>query len=100
MRFLQVIFGLITFVLGMGLSLVAAAGFSMGDRPLAIVVGFISLLLIVIGLKWIRGGRKMSWRDDPASYRQKSFADELGISYGKHVTKGELSDMISEVKGR
>jgi hypothetical protein len=52
-------------------------------------------------LSWYFGGSrrtKDAWRDDPATERQKSFADALGIQYPENVTKGELSDMISEVR--
>lgn len=41
---------------------------------------------------------KDTWRNDPATERQKTFASHLGIRYLEHVTKGELSDMISEAK--
>lgn len=43
---------------------------------------------------------KDAWRNDPATERQKSFANDLGIQYPENVTKGELSDMISKVKGK
>src|SRR5262245_57371864 len=41
---------------------------------------------------------KDAWRNDPATERQKSFANHLGIQYRENVTKGELSDLISEVR--
>jgi hypothetical protein len=41
-----------------------------------------------------------SWRDDPASDKQKSFADSLGIYYPETISKGELSDLISAKTGR
>lgn len=44
--------------------------------------------------------RRGSWRNDPASERQKEFADELGIAYPPKITKGELSDLISRETGR
>jgi hypothetical protein len=52
-------------------------------------------------LNWHFGGSRRAkdeWRDDPATERQKSFADDLGIQYPDNVTKGELSDLISEAK--
>jgi hypothetical protein len=45
------------------------------------------------GRNWIR-----SWRDDAASDRQKSFADELGIVYSPDIGKGALSDLIDAAK--
>lgn len=43
---------------------------------------------------------KDAWRNDPATERQKSFADELGIKYPENVTKGQLADMISRAMRR
>ncbi len=40
-----------------------------------------------------------SWRSEPATEAQKEFADDLGIKYGKNITKGELSDLISGETG-
>lgn len=39
---------------------------------------------------------KDTWSNGPVTERQKSFADELGIKYAENVTKGELSDLISQ----
>jgi hypothetical protein len=36
----------------------------------------------------------MSQQDRPATQRQKDFADELGIRYGKHITVREMSRLI------
>jgi hypothetical protein len=50
-------------------------------------------------LSWHFGGSRRAkdvWRNDPATDRQKRFADELGIKYPENVTKGELSDLISQ----
>ncbi len=50
-------------------------------------------------LSWHFGSSRRAkdgWRNDPATERQKSFADELGIKYPENVTKGQLVDMISQ----
>jgi len=39
-----------------------------------------------------------AWRTDPATERQKSFANKLDIKFPKNITKGELSDLISKAK--
>ena len=39
-----------------------------------------------------------SWRDDPATERQRAFAKELGVKIPSGATKGEASDIISEAK--
>jgi hypothetical protein len=50
------------------------------------------------GRKLVGGELRISndWRDDPASEKQKSFARDLGIRFPAGITKGELSDLISE----
>jgi hypothetical protein len=40
------------------------------------------------------GGSGRTWRDDPATARQKAYADDLGIRYADDSTKGELSNLI------
>ena len=35
-----------------------------------------------------------SWRDEPATDQQKRHADELGIKYPPHITRGDLADLI------
>ena len=52
-------------------------------------------------LSWYFGGShrsKDAWRNDSATERQKSFANDLGIQFSESVTKGELADMISAAK--
>jgi hypothetical protein len=41
-----------------------------------------------------------SWRDGAATEKQKSFARDLGIVFPKNITKGALSDLISEKTGK
>lgn len=50
--------------------------------------------------KYPRGGRQQSWRDDPATMRQLTFAQDLGIIVPPGATKGQVSDMITAVTGR
>ncbi len=51
--------------------------------------------------KYFSGKRSTeAWEDDPATERQKNFANDLNIKYPKNVTKGELSDMISKARGK
>lgn len=38
------------------------------------------------------------WRDDPATDRQREFAQDLGISIPPDSTKGEASDLITEAE--
>ncbi len=39
-----------------------------------------------------------AWKADPATERQKAYADSLGIVYPVNITKGELSALIDETK--
>lgn len=58
----------------------------------------ISSVIAVGGLlSWPR--RPNAWRRDPPTMRQIEYADHLGIAIPTGVTKGQLSDMISEAKG-
>jgi hypothetical protein len=41
-----------------------------------------------------------SWRNDPATERQKTFARELGIKFPAHISKGALSDLITQKTGK
>lgn len=66
------------------------------DRGVAL--GCAATFGVVGAFLWPR--RSRSWRDDPPSQRQISFASDLGIQIPRGVTKGELSDMISQVTGR
>jgi hypothetical protein len=43
-----------------------------------------------------RGKQSVTWRNDPATAKQKSFADDLGIRYPRNITKGDLSALIDE----
>lgn len=42
--------------------------------------------------------RPNAWRREPPTDRQISFARDLGITIPRGVSKGELSDMISQAK--
>ena len=42
---------------------------------------------------------EQTWRHNPATEKQKAYANFLGIEYPPNITKGELSDLISQVTG-
>lgn len=44
--------------------------------------------------------RPNAWRYDPPTDRQLAYAEHLGIIVPPGATKGQVSDMISAVKGR
>ncbi len=68
------------------------------EKSRGILLGCAATFGVVGGFLWPR--RKASWRDGPPSEKQISFASDLGIQIPRGVTKGELSDMISQVTGR
>jgi len=104
MSVLRRLLGLAVISIGLFVGLLALAGWASGGEGgigLAIFFGVLSLILLIIGGRWARASARLeSWRDDPATDRQKSFANDLGIRYSKNATKGELSDLISRVTGK
>lgn len=42
--------------------------------------------------------RPNAWRSDPPTERQLAFARDLGIAVPRRISKGELSDLISQAK--
>ncbi len=99
MRIIQIGFGIISFAMGVVLGLTSIVGFATSEIPMGVLTGFFALAFLAVGSRWIRGRKNVSWRDDPATERQKSFANELGIAYAKNISKGDLSDLISEATG-
>lgn len=49
-------------------------------------------------LAWPR--RPNAWRRDPPTDRQLAYARDLGIAVPDGISKGQLSDLISEASGR
>lgn len=66
----------------------------------AMVAGlsFAGLFGLAAIFTWPRGPN--AWRNDPPTQRQLEYAADLGISVPKRATKGEVSDLISEITGR
>jgi len=106
---LRAAIGLPFVLVGILFAFFSVAGFISGDKWFA--TGFLSVGLIlgfigfrILGLRrrlktsasFGRGTGRKSWRDDPSSDRQKSFAEELGIDYPSNIRKGDLSDLISQ----
>jgi hypothetical protein len=88
--------------------LIASGGIS---SPI-FAVGGIGLLFLILGVKFLPKRKKGSpfagehrrndghWRNDPATERQKSFARELGIKFPANISKGALSDLITQKTGK
>ena len=101
LRFIQLAFGTVALAAGMLCALFAVIWWQQGQTGLCITFGLFALPLMVIGNRSLRGRRRRrSWRSEPATEKQKEFADELGIRYPRGITKGELSDLISRVTGK
>lgn len=101
---LRIFFGYVLTLIGLFVGFLAAVGWLISaeeiDRYLACFLGALAFILLVIGYRWTRRKRLSSWRDDPATDRQREFARDLGIEFPKTISKGELSNLISEVTGK
>lgn len=101
MGFLRRLLGLIFILIGLLFAAVAVALYFQEEASgSAWAAGSLALLFLVVGKLFRAGGGTSSWKDDPATDRQKEFANDLGIKYPKNISKGELSALISEVTGR
>lgn len=57
--------------------------------------------VVMIGAAWAMWPRRPnSWRSDPPSQKQLEYAADLGIHVPRGATKGQVSDIISQVAGR
>jgi len=104
MEFVRRLLGLGVIAVSLLLGPFAIAGWFLSDddlgHGLAICFGLLSVTLLVIGARWAKKSRRLhSWRDDPASDRQVTFARDLRISFPMGITKGEISDLIERAKG-
>jgi len=125
-RLLRLVIGVPLVLLGTFVFLLAITGFITGDtttdRSLAIFLAAISLVLIVVGARACRkttvpsthaakatsksskskpklAKNELAWRHDATSESQKKLASKLGITFAETISKGELSDLISDAKG-
>ena len=73
--------------------LIAAAASAKQD---AASIGVPVAMAVAGALAWPR--RPNAWRRDPPTERQLEYAKDLGIPLRKGMTKGEVSDLISEFK--
>ncbi len=87
---------MLVFIFAAFLALIGALLYSDNLRVLAYGDWGIAAALLLFA----RRHQRRTWRDDPASYRQKSFLAEMGVPFRRGATKGELSDLIEEFKGR
>jgi hypothetical protein len=101
MPLLKALLGVVSMGFGSVLAIGALISLFAGNVVSAVISGVIAASLIFFGALWLTGEPSDgAWRNDPATERQKSFANDLGIQYPENVTKGELSDMISKVTGK
>ena len=62
----------------------------------AALLGMAAVVTIGGVLAWPR--RPNAWRADRPTERQLAFAKDLGIAVPRGISKGDLSDLISQVK--
>ncbi|MDZ4659217.1 MAG: hypothetical protein SH868_16720 [Bythopirellula sp.] len=101
MGFINAVLGLLFLVVGVLFTAVATTFYFQEQESGAIwFAGIIAILLLVVGSNLMSSKKSKSWKADPATDKQKEFADDLGIKYPKDITKGELSALISQVTGK
>lgn len=77
-----------------------------GAVMLVLVLFRFNPALAALSLLWLVGGAfsfprmPNAWRRDPPSEKQLAYARKLGIDVPPDVSKGELSEMITNVSGR
>jgi hypothetical protein len=77
--------------------LVGVTGFSNGKAYAASMVTA-GLFGLAGFFCWPR--RPNAWRSDKPSQKQLAYAESLGIVVPRRATKGQVSDMISDITGR
>lgn len=70
---------------------------AIADPKGRMLAGSIASVLVLGGVfAWPR--RPNAWRGDRPTSKQMAFARDLGISFPRRITKGELSDLIEHAK--
>lgn len=86
-------------VLMVGTALVCGIAATAVDEKGRLAVLAVAALFGIAGFFcWPR--RPNAWRYDPPTERQIAYAQALGITIPRGVSKGQLSDMISQATGR
>lgn len=67
-------------------------------KPSAMVAVASGLAIAASVLSWPRIPN--GWRRDPPTEKQLAYAEALGLPVPDGITKGQLSDMISQATGR
>jgi hypothetical protein len=62
----------------------------------SVLLGLAAVGTVGGALAWPR--RPNAWRDDKPTDRQLAFAKDLGIAVPRGISKGDLSDLISQAK--
>jgi hypothetical protein len=65
-----------------------------------IFLGGLTAISALYGLRLSASSKSSSWRSDPATAKQIEFGNDLGIKFRRGMTKGEMSDLIDEAKGK
>lgn len=81
-------------LLGLALLFVILALSDQKSRSFAI--GTSAVFAVAGAFAWPR--RPNAWRRDPPTDRQLAFARDLGIRVPQGISKGDLSDLISQAK--
>ena len=94
-RLLGIILGLTAILIAVLFGAASVALFA-EDKGSAFLTAGVAVFFGLLGRRWISRQKSDSWRSGPATQKQKTFADDLGIKYPKNISKGDLSDLIDE----
>lgn len=79
-----------------GIAAVLLIGFVLSKNATPLALAAAGVFGVAGFFTWPR--RPNAWRHDPPTDRQLAFARDLGIRIPRGVSKGQLSDMISQAK--
>lgn len=97
MRFVKTIVGLLLLFFSISMAIASLALFS-ESVILGIVFSILTISVFMGSLSLI--GRGKNWRKLPATEKQKDYATDLGIRHHENITRGELSDLITDALQR
>jgi len=52
-------------------------------------------ILKIVGRSQVPSEASNSWRDEPATYKQRALLTKYGVRFSEAITKGEASDKIN-----
>lgn len=82
----------------LGLTIAVVGGVAVVNGKGIVAAAGTAWLMSAVVLSWPR--LPEAWRNDPPTERQLAYATSLGIVVPPGASKGEVSEMISQITGR